>query len=313
MSAAFDLLLAALMAGVAVYVVVARTAFAAVIGFVALGLLLALAWVRLDAIDVALTEAAIGGGFTGAVLVGAAVRLRRTEEDAERDRPGPRLRILAALLSALAAVAVAAAILALPEPAPSLAEPAAAPLASLGLGNAVTGVLLAYRAFDTLLEKVVLLLALFGVWSLAPDRFWGGAPRAMHGGPASGPLALLGRALPPIGVVLAVYMLWVGATDPGGAFQGGAVLGAMWLLTMMAGLRQAPPGGWRGVRLLLVAGPALFMAVGLAGFAVPGYFLAYPPAITKALIIAVELVLMVSIAGILALLAAGPGAQEPQK
>ncbi len=73
---ALDCGIAALVAAVAVWTIVARGTFAAVVGFVAYGLLLTLVWVRLDAIDVALTEAAIGGGLTGALLLGAAARLR---------------------------------------------------------------------------------------------------------------------------------------------------------------------------------------------------------------------------------------------
>ena len=49
-------------------------------------------------------------------------------------------------------------------------------------------------------------------------------------------LAFLARLLPPVGIVAGVYIFWVGADDPGGAFQGGTVLAAMWLLVMMAGL-----------------------------------------------------------------------------
>ena len=60
-----DVGLAVLVLGVAVWTVAARSAFAAVVGFVAYGLLLALVWVRLAAVDVALTEAAIGSGVTG--------------------------------------------------------------------------------------------------------------------------------------------------------------------------------------------------------------------------------------------------------
>jgi uncharacterized MnhB-related membrane protein len=54
--------LAALIAAVAAWTIIARTSFAAVVGFVAFGLLLTLVWVRLDAVDVAMTEAAIGSG-----------------------------------------------------------------------------------------------------------------------------------------------------------------------------------------------------------------------------------------------------------
>ena len=34
--------------------------------------------------------------------------------------------------------------------------------------------------------------------------------------------------LPPIGIVIGIYIAWVGADAPGGKFQGGAVLAAMW-------------------------------------------------------------------------------------
>ena len=52
-----------------------RDVFAAVVGFVAFGLLLALVWVRIAAPDVALIEAAIGSGLTGGLLVAAGSRL----------------------------------------------------------------------------------------------------------------------------------------------------------------------------------------------------------------------------------------------
>ena len=74
----FDAILAATVLTVACWTIVTRETFAAVVGFVAYGLLLALVWVRLAAPDVALTEAAIGGGVTGVLLLGAAARLRAT-------------------------------------------------------------------------------------------------------------------------------------------------------------------------------------------------------------------------------------------
>ncbi len=49
--------------------------FRAIVLFIAFGLLMALAWVRLDAPDVALAEATIGAGLTGALLLAALARL----------------------------------------------------------------------------------------------------------------------------------------------------------------------------------------------------------------------------------------------
>lgn len=304
--------LALLVLGVAVWTIAADAAFAAIVGFVTYGLLLALVWVRLAAADVALTEAAIGSGVTGAVLIAAAARLRPTEPSEVVERPCMTLRLLAGALSVVVAVGLGALVLFASGPAPTLASEASLHLADLGVGNPVTAVLLAYRAIDTLLEKVVLLLALLGVWSLAPDRFWGGAPGPGHvAAPApSGVLALLARLLPPVGIVVGVYILWVGAIAPGGAFQGGTVLAAMWSLTMMAGLQRAPEIGQRWLRFLLVAGPAAFLALGLAGFVVADGFLSYPAGYAKPLIIAVEVALTLSIAVILGLLAAGPPESE---
>ena len=87
-----------------------------------MALLLALVWVRLAAVDVALTEAAIGSGVTGALLIGAAARLRRSTRAAlPEQRPALVTRTAAAALCAMIAASLAAAVLMLPSPAPTLA------------------------------------------------------------------------------------------------------------------------------------------------------------------------------------------------
>jgi multisubunit Na+/H+ antiporter MnhB subunit len=305
--------LALLVLGVAAWTVATRQGFAAVIGFVAYGLLLSLVWQRLGSVDVALTEAALGSGVTGAVLIAAVFRLPSSPSAAA---PEKRVRLAAAILSALVALTLAALVLTPPDPAPSLAAAAAEPLPALGLGNPVTAVLMAYRGIDTLLEKVVLLLALLAVWSLAPDRVWGGAPSAWD--PAwdddapSGAVVLLARLLPPVGVLASVYLLWVSADEPGGAFQGGALLAAMGLLVLMARLAPPPETANPWLRRLATVGPAVFLAVGFLGFALPGGFLSYPPGIEKPVILLVEVPVTLSIAVILCLLAAGPPGRQPR-
>jgi multisubunit Na+/H+ antiporter MnhB subunit len=159
---------------------------------------------------------------------------------------------------------------------------------------------------DTLLEKVVLVLALVGLWSLAPDRSWGGRPGPKHRADPDGALAFIERLLAPIGIVIGVYILWVSADEPGGAFQGGTILAAMWLLAMMAGLADAPPLGRRWLRVLLVAGPVVFLAVGAAGIWLAGAFLAYPVRWAKPLILIIEFPMTITIAVTLGLMIAGP-------
>lgn len=302
---ALELVLAAVVLGVAVWTIAARETFAAVVGFVAYGLLIALVWVRLDAVDVALTEAAIGGGLGGVLMLGASARLRVSEASAMVECPSVILRVVAALLSATVASALAVAVLSLPDPAPTLAPEAAENAAATGVGNPVTKVLMAFRAMDTMLEKVVLLLALVGVWSLAPDCVWGGHPGPRHQADPNGVLVFLARLLPPIGIVAGIYIFWVGKDHPGGAFQGGTILAAMWLLVMMAGLADAPPIGGRRLRLMLIAGPAVFFIVGLGGLWLGEAFLAYPAAHAKPLILAIEVAMTLTIAVTLGLLMAG--------
>ena len=297
--------LAVLVLGAAAWTIAARSAFAASVGYVSYGLLLALVWVQLAAIDVALTEVAIGSGLTGVLLLSAASTLRVTEARSGAG-PGLPMRIVAAVCCALVTVAIAVVVLTLPDAAPTLAPEAVAALPATGVGNPVTGVLMAFRALDTLLEKVVLVLALIGVWSLAPDRYWGGHPGLRHRLPADGVLPFFARTLPPLGVLLGVHLMWTGADYPGGAFQGGTVLAAMWLVVMMAGVGDAPAIRERWLRLALVSGPVVFLAVGLAGMLTAGAFLAYPVDYAKPLILLIEVPMLLTIALALGLLVAGP-------
>jgi multisubunit Na+/H+ antiporter MnhB subunit len=288
----------------------AREAFDAVIAFVVYGLLLAIVWVRLSAIDVALTEAAIGGGMTGTLLLGAAARLRSAEPDSTR--VGLPVRLAAAFFCALVAAGLVGALLLSPRVIPTLAPAVMENLVHTGLGNPVAGVLFAYRALDTMLEKVVLLLALLGVWSLAPNQAWNGIPGLRVYERPNSTLTFLAQLLPPVGIVVGFYMCWVGANVPGGAFQGGTILAAMWLLVIVARLEAAPSIGQPWLRIGLVLGPAVFLAVGLAGLVLADAFLAYPPGYAKPLIVAIEVALTISIAVALAMLAAGPPEQVRQ-
>lgn len=250
----------------------------------------------------------MGSGLTGLLLLGAAARLQNAKNIAAP--PGLALRWVAGVLCALVSAGLAAMVLLLPDPAPTLAPAVVAHLPATGLGNPVTGVLLAYRAIDTLLEAVVLLPALLGVWSLAADRDWGGAPRLRYHRP-DGALTLLAQVLPPFGIIVGIYLCWNGADQPGGAFQGGAVLAAMWALILTAGLAEAPPVSRRWLRWLLVAGSAVFLVIGLAGIGFADAFLAYPAGYAKPLILTIELVLTLSIAVALGLLIAGPPTRTP--
>lgn len=155
-----------------------------------------------------------------------------------------------------------------------------------GAAHPVTAVLLGYRAYDTLLEVAVLLLAV-----LACGSGRTGAP----GAPRDPLLDRLAQALVPLMVLVAGYLLWAGAKQPGGAFQAAAVLAAAGVLSAYAGIVPTPDWHGRRWRLLLGAGLALFVAL-------------FVTASLAQALLALEAVLTVSIAAaLLSLFAAGRG------
>ena len=82
----FDLILGGGLVWLAWQVLATSDLFKAVVLFIAFGLLMSMAWVRLQAPDIALAEAAIGTGLTGALLLDAVGHLevgprRRSRKD----------------------------------------------------------------------------------------------------------------------------------------------------------------------------------------------------------------------------------------
>lgn len=77
----FDLLLVAALLWSAVRALTTPDLFRAVVLFIVFGLLMALAWARLDAPDIALAEAAIGAGLTGALLLDAVAHLHKKRQE----------------------------------------------------------------------------------------------------------------------------------------------------------------------------------------------------------------------------------------
>lgn len=194
---------------------------------------------------------------------------------------------LVVLLAAGLAAALGRAMLDLPGFAVRLPDAVAANLADSGVEHPVTAVLLNFRGYDTLLEVAVLLLALFGVLAL-------GRPRAAGTAPAHPVLQTLARLVAPLMVLVAGYLLWIGAYAPGGAFQAGAVLAAAGVLLRLAGLLPAWAEPGRMLRSGLVLGLAVFVAVAAALMG-EGSLLQYPPAAAGALILLIEAGLTVSI------------------
>lgn len=287
----------------AIQAVIGRSLFRSIIHFVVMGLTLALAWARLGAPDLAMAEAAIGAGVTGALMLVAYRRL--IENDVGRtsqppDRPSRLALPIAISAGALVGVLGLAAIQADSEPALA-GQAVLQELAGTGIGNPITGVLLIFRGLDTLLEVAVLFTALL-------------AARAVAGGSsASSPAApdpetpMIGALLAvviPLTLLVSVHLLRAGTHEPGGAFQGGAVLAAAGVLLILSGRVSTVDRAPALLRMGLLAGLVSFMLIGLSPLvfgqpfmSLPGYWAIY----------FIETAMMLSIALTLVMLFAGSG------
>jgi len=210
--------------------------------------------------------------------------------------------LLVALLLILA-MGLSYAVLSLPAQTPGLSIDVAENIKSSGVSNPVTAVLLNFRAYDTLLEMGVLLLALLGVWSLSCMAEQNNASPGLV-------LKALSRLLVPLLILVAGYLLWVGARAPGGAFQAGAVLGAAGVLLLLVGWYPATRFSGLALRIALVTGIGTFIAFGTVFMLVGGQLLEYPPRFAAALILLIETAATVSIGTTLAALFLGGRPRE---
>ncbi len=183
-----------------------------------------------------------------------------------------------------------------------------------GVANPVTAVLLNFRGYDTLLEVAVLFLAVVGIWSMARHaRVW---VKPSDDDPV---LLIFAQLFLPLAVVVAAYLFWLGADLPGGAFQGGAILGGMGVLWVAAAIwlptRWPPRRLQSWLRLLLSLGLLAFTAVSLFTLLRGDNLLQYPFAWAKTLIIIIESAAVLSIGATLTLLFIGgfPKQREDQE
>ena len=289
--------------------------FKAIVLFIAFGLLMALAWVRLDAPDIALAEAAIGAGLTGALLLGALAKLNAGYENRQflsenmskhlnKSVNMPILfRWLLVLLLLMLAGGLSYAILDLPSHAIGLSLRVAENIEASGVSNPVTAVLLNFRAYDTLLEMAVLLLAVLGVWSLAV------VPKSHESVPGE-VLDMLSHLLVPLLILVSGYLLWVGGHAAGGAFQAGSVLAAAGVLLLLTGWSPSTRfAGWP-LRFSLILGLALFVLVAVLMLLLGESFLEFPPSVAGTLILMIEAAAALSIGITLASLFVGSRPQS---
>lgn len=169
MSALLIAVLVLLALGLAVGALRARDLLTATLVLGGYSLVLALVWAAMGAADVAFTEAVVGAGLSTVLMLAALLRTSAT-------RTMPRRR---AHWGALAAAALLGTTLVWgSRDLPAFGDPRAPAagrvsprylqrgLDETGAPNIVTAVLADYRAYDTLVETVVIVTAALGSWLL---------------------------------------------------------------------------------------------------------------------------------------------------
>lgn len=139
--------------------------------------------------------------------------------------------------------------------------------AQTGAVNAVTAVVVNYRGFDTLGEVTVLFIASTGVAAL----LWRRKRERTAKTEGSVVLTTGSRLLFPFIVLFGAYIFIHGHLTPGGGFPGGATIATAFLMLYLAfSTYEIPHKGFEITEGLAGMG---YVAVGLVGLAVGGYFL----------------------------------------
>ena len=145
----------------------------------------------------------------------------------------------------------------------------------LGAPNVITGILLTYRAFDTLGEVAVLFMVAAGIGLLlgVRDAERDEAPENDKA-EATPPTEIVQNGadiLVPLIAIFAAYIVMHGHLGPGGGFQGGAVMASCVLLLVLA----KPEFRVNLARLSAIESLAglLIVLVGIAGIVLAGGFL----------------------------------------
>lgn len=257
-----DVMLTVFLAGAVILIAVVPSRRAQVGGLLGLGAVLSAVWLRLGSVDVALAEAALGGGVLSAILVWLVVTdPRAPAHSVDGKSPGaPRwLKTVTGVLSgAVMMVVLGSVVLRAQQTRPQWSSSLFEEMAGTGVEYEITAVLLAFRAYDTLLESAVLFFAGIVALALGTDR-----PAKAQQVPLTSVFGWFVRVAAPLLLMLGLWLLFVGSSDSGGAFQSGAVFAGVLILLRLAGigLRRMH----RFLVPLLVVGVVVFVGMGLVG------------------------------------------------
>lgn len=281
-----------------------------VMAFLGLGVVLSLVWFRLTSLDIGLAEAALGSGILSAVLVilAASSNAEAAETRQQKSQGQAAPRWLSGLLGVTCGVALTVVIAGIwwrtKQLLPHWETELGPAMAELPVDHGITGVLLSFRAYDTLLESAVLMFAALLAVALMPNNSLRAATQSTgnhfnHAKSASFSWAF--RLITPLLLLVGLWLLFAGTTEPGGAFQSGAVMTGMLILLHLAGV-NLDYFVHRWVTPLAILGVSVFILAGVLGPAIGDAWFAWPTAIAYGAILSVEITLTAGISAALFML-----------
>ncbi len=307
MSVLIDGILAILAIYLALQCLMAQRLTQTVFLFFAFGLALALAWIRLGAVDVAIAEAAIAAGFLGVLLLDAlrdfspTFSQKQKNPETGQNPPGkddnkppflPRLALGFGL--GLFLLISLEAIWKTPEGG-GLTAASEAFLPESGVEHPVTAVLLNFRAYDTWLEIGVILMGLLAIFVVGGIRLYR-RPITAAQDPLLRQVILF---FTPVLFLFGAFLLYFGKSGPGGAFQAAVLWGAIGILLHLGGRPVFSVMPRWLLQLILTMGLGFFLLLGFLLMATGNALFEYPPAYSGIMILIVETLAAVSIAAAL--------------
>ncbi len=238
-----------------------RNLLVSVVIFMSYSLVMSIVWVLLESPDLAITEAAVGAGVTSVLFFVTLKRIKSMGKETENEqdkttreinvRPGVKrfdryYKIAAVVLG----LAIIFALFTTVTHIPAFGEVdnpvnnnvseryLEKGMEETGAVNAVTGMILDYRAFDTFGESCVLFIAAACVLILLRDDKTNTTVKAMlderYEPYSDRILQATAKILFPAILIFGIYILLNGHLSPGGGFSGGAIMGAGLILHVNA-------------------------------------------------------------------------------
>ena len=257
----FRILLLIFLVLCALFVSFSKNLLVSVVIFMSYSLIMSIIWVLLESPDLAITEAAVGAGVTSVLFfitlkridaIGKehAVKQDATTKEINARKGVRRFDRYYKGIAFILGVAIIFALLLTASNTPAFGN-AKNPynnevserylekgLEETGAVNAVTGMILDYRAFDTFGESCVLFIAAACVLVLLRDDKTDTTAKAIKDErfePVSDTiLQASAKILFPAIMIFGIYILVNGHLSPGGGFSGGAIMGAGLILHVNA-------------------------------------------------------------------------------